>query len=417
MATRTKLFSYWLKILSYNVLVGLVLLGILLMGLEIWLRADGKYEGLAGADLRASNTVWTRYPNSVDTDRHPDLQIPIVLRYDGFGVRNHYDLDVSVWRNIIAVFGDSFTENRQIDGRYTFDALINDFLGENRVANFGVNGFGLEQSIQRYINLRESVDIETVVYIFCANDLRNTYEVSLFDPDSLESEGVFINTLAQRASWYEKARQSVIRIISRLHVTYFILESKNAIRHRFLNKPDRDTNLLAGKLHDDDTKSEREWRRLFQDEFADALVQHYLDGSASPDELEIVRKFQLLLELWAQMVQSDGARFIVAPVSSDLDRELLQRLIANTKVESMYLELPKTQEIEFLRVFDNRFENDGHWNEMGNLAAAYGFLHEIADLDHNAVYERFTRYRDKIVDYYSENDSYPHRAKATVTAK
>jgi len=73
------------------------------------------------------------------------------------------------------------------------------------------------------------------------------------------------------------------------------LESKNAIRHRFLNKQDRDTSLLAGKLHDDDTQSEREWRRLFKGGYADDLVQHYLRGSASPDELEIVNKFRLLL--------------------------------------------------------------------------------------------------------------------------
>lgn len=414
---RNKLLSGWLKVLGYNVVITLALAGVLLVGLEVWLRTNGKFDGLANADLRASNTVWTRYPNSEDTDRHPDLQIPIVLMYDGLGARNHSDVDVSKWRNLVAVFGDSYTENRQVDVRFTFHAIINDILGENRVANFGVNGFGLEQSIQRYINLRESVDIETVVYIFCANDIRNTYEVSLFDPGALESEGVFTNTLAQSASSHEKARQLFIRIISRLHVTYFILESKNAIRHRFLNKQDRDTSLLAGKLHDDDTQSEREWRRLFKGGYADDLVQHYLRGSASPDELEIVNKFRLLLQRWAEMVQSDGAKFIVAPVYGDLDRALLQRLIVDTKVESMYLDLPRTQEIEFLRGYDNHFENDDHWNEMGNLAVAYGLLNAVTDIDNISAIGRFTLYRDKIVDYYSRGKLYPRPAKATVSAK
>jgi len=117
------------------------------------------------------------------------------------------------------------------------------------------------------------------------------------------------------------------------------------------------------------------------------------------------------------MVQSDGAKFIVAPVYGDLDRALLQRLIVDTKVESMYLDLPRTQEIKFLRRYDNYFENDGHWNEMGNLAVAYGLLNAVTDIDNISAIDRFILYRDKIVDYYSQGKLYPRRAKATVITK
>jgi hypothetical protein len=54
---------------------------------------------------------------------------------------------------------------------------------------------------------------------------------------------------------------------------------------------------------------------------------------------------------------------------------------------------------------------------MGNLAVAYGLLNAVTDIDNISAIGRFTLYRDKIVDYYSQGKLYPRPAKATVSAK
>jgi hypothetical protein len=54
---------------------------------------------------------------------------------------------------------------------------------------------------------------------------------------------------------------------------------------------------------------------------------------------------------------------------------------------------------------------------MGNLAVAYGLLNAVTDIDNISAIGRFTLYRDKIVDYYSQGKLYPRPAKATVSTK
>ena len=60
----------------------------------------------------------------------------------------------------IAFFGDSFTENRRIDDRFTISSMLNELLGSPRIINFGVDGFGLEQSFQRYLNVEDEITLE-----------------------------------------------------------------------------------------------------------------------------------------------------------------------------------------------------------------------------------------------------------------
>jgi hypothetical protein len=56
---------------------------------EVALRMEGRYHDLASQVLVPSLAIWDRPANQIDFSRHPDLTVPIEIRFDRDGVRNH----------------------------------------------------------------------------------------------------------------------------------------------------------------------------------------------------------------------------------------------------------------------------------------------------------------------------------------
>ena len=136
----------------------------------------------------------------------------IEIRTDADGVRNHSEIPTDRKRNIIGFFGDSFVENRRIEDRFSLTSILDTAAGpEARVVNYGVDGYGLDQSYLRYQKYQKH-DIKHVVYVFCENDLRNLYETGLTEVDQ---DGDIIIRAAKRNLFYQA--------IGRMHLTYLTL--------------------------------------------------------------------------------------------------------------------------------------------------------------------------------------------------
>ena len=79
---------------------------------------------------------------------------------------------------VIAVMGDSFAFGEQVDNRDTFASRMQENLGsEYRVLNFGVPGFGVDQSYLRYVHHAMPWQPDVAVLTFIWHDLFRTLSV------------------------------------------------------------------------------------------------------------------------------------------------------------------------------------------------------------------------------------------------
>ena len=201
----------WIKNIS-TILISIV---IALLIFEALLQVVGRYTSQASQTIGGKPTIWSRSANSQESGFHPDLSKKITILFDQYGSRVTEKV-TKLEANTVAFFGDSFTENRRIENRYTFSQILNDIVDDTSFLNFGVDGFGLEQSYAHYLEKRDKLKIDKVVYLLCSNDLRNTYEVQLFDRSKMaDGQAVFHPEII--VPWY-------IRVASRIHLTYLVLE-------------------------------------------------------------------------------------------------------------------------------------------------------------------------------------------------
>src|SRR5262245_34528727 len=91
---------------------------------EIALRMEGRYQDLASQVLVPSPAIWDRPVNRIESRPHPDLNVPIEIRFDRDGVRNHSEPSTREKRHIIGFFGDSFVENRRVEDRFSFTSIL-----------------------------------------------------------------------------------------------------------------------------------------------------------------------------------------------------------------------------------------------------------------------------------------------------
>ena len=116
-----------------------------------------KFQYAAESDyLHDDQRIWSRNPNSIYRRLHPDNDEYHYVYHNNLALRQHRDFseeDLKTSTNI-GFFGDSFTENLRLPGPYSFseplDYLLNE-TGQNfNTLNFGVDGYGTDQSFLSY---------------------------------------------------------------------------------------------------------------------------------------------------------------------------------------------------------------------------------------------------------------------------
>ncbi len=322
---------------------------------EIVLVLTGTYKELASQDLRLSPAIWERPRNAVERHRHPDLKVPIEIVYDDDGVRNHDRVSTSAKRNIVGFFGDSFTENRRIENRFTFVRLLDELAGGKfRMVNFGVDAYGVDQNYLRYLKYRH-LDIHTVVYVLCENDLRNLYEAGI---TTLGADG--------KVKFLQPRANRTLRILGKFRTPYVAISAYHQAR-ALIKKSlpgNRDYSDRLFRVADRFSAARKAQKKRLRDDFAESLVTDITGPSPSPQTLKLARTFKAVLAKWKADVTADGRRFLIVVLPRPDDRDVAGKLVGRDPSGVLYLS-------DFMGDYAaHRFKYDVHWHELGNLAAA-----------------------------------------------
>ena len=354
---------------------------------ELILRSMGRYTDVANIEIGGSNKIWDRPPNHTYYERHPDVvpfgERTVQVSHNAFGARVSSESDNRLGSFNIGVFGDSFTENRGMKNEFTFVSVINENSDNSdiRLHNFGVASYGLEQSFQHWLDKRALLDMDVVLYVFCANDLRDTYAAEIFDKN-LMARGELKNIVSTEIDW-------PIRLIAKFHLAYLLVETYNKLK--YIMSPGRynfTVKQYISRVNEKYTVGWTQYGDRVQDQYADEIMIDFLGTSPSKQTLDLANHFQNTLELWKKMVEERGDKFYVVILPRDVEAALFSKLIpANIDI----VQLLTNKGIEQLSAYPWTFKENLHWGEYGNLAGgislnlalredyAIPFLEEIDD--------------------------------------
>jgi hypothetical protein len=316
------------------------------------------YEYAADYQYDPSRTrIWRNHPGSLEQRRHPDTGSSHWLIHNNLGSHQHRDFSEEQLADAVnvAFFGDSFTENRRLPSTHTFSELLDYLLNLHdqrfNVLNFGVDGYGTDQSYLTYDELRESILIDWVFYLAVDNDLDNIRLNGLF---ALDASGEVVQKAARSIPWH-------IRIVSRLHLTYLLYEIRG-----LLDPSRRGLASNRALLYEEYLYSG--FKKRFRDDQETPIESRDLPRAKGDTASESARLMWYLLEVWQDAADSSGARFVVAGIPRFQEHELLT--VVSRKHATLDLFEQFRGQVADYDYRDMSFENDPHWDERGNMLAA-----------------------------------------------
>jgi hypothetical protein len=112
---------------------------------EFILELNGKYKNLKSSKLISSYSIYSRPFNSFQKYKHFDLDYIIKNYFDLDGVKNYpNDTITSKKKNIVGIFGDSFSENIGVDLDFEFSNILNREIIDYKIVNYGVGGYNID---------------------------------------------------------------------------------------------------------------------------------------------------------------------------------------------------------------------------------------------------------------------------------
>ena len=369
---------------------------------EGYLLITGKYSNLINSGLKQSNAVWDKRPNYQFNQVHPDLKIDVVNISGNLGVRNHTKKSLKEFENIIGFFGDSFTENRRVEDRFTFTTILNRFWNQNRAVNFGVDGYGLEQSYQRWRNYKDKIKIKDVVYVFCRNDLRGLYEIELF---KLQKNGDKIDLINRQDIEKNLSLSEHLRYyLGKIRLSYLLIDAYYTLTSKEFKNDHLSTVLNVNKNNSFVIGSD--------DAYASEIDHSIAINKIKPETVQLQKKFMLILNSWQQEVLDSGASFHMIILPRYLDLKVFENMYQYKTKSIDSLMLSKISREKLFNDYSYFFKNDPHFNEMGNLMTFKAFVSYFSPHESGHQLEEFTSIKfQEILDYYQLHGSYPNKSK------
>ena len=216
--------------------------------------------------------------------------------------------------------------------------------------NFGVDAYGMAQSLLRYEMLDFQEALDHVFYIYCENDPADDLASGLFRLDDA-------GQLARG-----EAPSGRFTLLSKLHLPYLVLDA-------------------GGRLfaHLKELKIEaRRLRRASYQRQADYEAQG-LPSSAFP-------LFRQILRRWKEAAESNGASFrLLWLPMEDYDAPGVAAIVEQEDIETLNLracfgERDPAHLQTLWELSPYSFEYDEHWNEAGNRLVA-ACLHRVLESD------------------------------------
>lgn len=346
--------------------------------------ADSRYE-------TSATRIWTRLPNTRYVRPHPDSGAPHPVIHNNLGLHQHRDFPPEALQDAtnVAFFGDSFVENLRLPAACAFteplDYLLNLSGRRFNVLNFGVDGYGTDQAYLAYREFPARERLGDVFYVFCSNDVRNIRESHLFELGPGDS---LMPRPARPASWG-------VRLLSRFHLTYLVIQVYDTLANRSRDRLD-----LPAFIEHERHKQSADLLRMEND---------FREQRTSPELAATLRLMDAILRRWQREVEAHGGRFhvVVLPVASE-------RFAAAHFTAAGFPVVDLGAGIDALAPAAVRpslvFQNDGHWNEYGNMLAVMclrqqiGVLQGLAESSPDAM-------RTALEVYYSAFDGWRPNAK------
>jgi hypothetical protein len=320
---------------------------------EITLGVANLYSDLILVELTPSNTIYSKPGLSTDYQMHPDLKTTTTLRYDALGIRNEKQIDPKRTINAVGFFGDSFTENRYIEERFTLTGLLSEYEDQERFFNFGIAGYGIDQSFQRWRNYSPTINFSDVVYIFYHNDITDILQTNLFIVSNAKDTVTLTNRIDHGD--YDTASTSILRLLGKLRITYLALDAYYQLR---------------GRLY-----PEADWPRRLADYFGNNAadlhqknIRDKLSKKSANRAEESVLLFKTVLAAWKLESEAAGSRFHILVLPIPGEHEILARTLGSDyELYDVIFSSDTTNSIFPANTYPLQFDNDDHWNEFGNL--------------------------------------------------
>ena len=296
-----------MKKLSTNLVLILVslLVGVLLV--EVTLRLFfPKYQYAAESQFdQDPKRIWARKAHSRYFRTHPDTGIKHLVSHNNLALRQHRDFNQEDLNTAVNVgfFGDSSMENLRMSSQFSFteplDYLLNLGPLKFNTLNFGVDGYGTDQSFLYYQESPLSKELDYVFYIFSNNDIRNIFENNIFVTNE---EGFLVRNPIYDSPWW-------IQMASKLHFTYLVIDLKQRLLVDRDNHDGQNFEKYFFQKESHRVKLGRDKR--FRSERATAIEQDLKAERENEDLQRTITIFRSLLELWKQSVENSGGKFFI----------------------------------------------------------------------------------------------------------
>ncbi|MDE2028794.1 MAG: SGNH/GDSL hydrolase family protein, partial [Candidatus Omnitrophica bacterium] len=182
-----------------------------------------RYEDAAKSVYDHQYGFSTRYPNSRARRIHPDTDKYHWVVYNSSGLRESREF-TSPGRFRVGIFGDSFVENTSLPVEYGFPEVLDYLLNSNGdrfdVINFGMNGYGADESYLSFLRCPAARNLNYVFYVFCWNDLMDNFNHRLISLGP-KNELIFNNPHPKH------------NFLSKLYLTYLFIEAKDDLQDKF----------------------------------------------------------------------------------------------------------------------------------------------------------------------------------------
>lgn len=283
--------------------------------------------------------LFRRIPFEKKTYFHPDKKTEHTVSYNKLGLRQSSEFELKSTKKTLGFFGDSFLENLRLPTPFILTELLSKALPQFNVLNFGIEGYGIDQS---YLFWKASpVKVDHVFYLFIENDLRDIFQSKLF---SLDSKGNLALSIQEPSM--------LKQFLGKFYLTYFFIESYYLVLRK-MEKHSEYRGVLDSKTS------------YFKKDVLEKRLERIEDRMAiriPEDKKEAtVAIFKKILAKWKEEVLKSGASFsvIIGPSLIDLKRS---KALIDSSYNILYLSKKGNK--------DHFFKNDGHWNELGNKVAA-----------------------------------------------
>lgn len=299
------------------------------------------------------NRLVARVPEQRLIFTHPDENREVIVQYNRFGLRGS-ELNLNSSNSLWGFFGDSFVENVRLDQMDVFTERLS-LNSEITALNFGVEGYGTDQSWLFYRHFLESKKLKKIFYLFCHNDILDIENNQLFQ---LDGNGELVSLLNQDINYLKKW-------LGQWHLSYLFLEVYHRLQGRSLQR-------FQGE------NPEMQMVTLFGEKSFQKRFERMGKGDWRAYSKESRQIFETILNAWSTEVQSQGAEFIVLILPDSYSHEL-----------ALSLGLEKRSDTEFLRpVFLEHFQSDSewtfetdyHWNEEANHFLADWLLESFSKI-------------------------------------